>query len=237
MALRVCLNFAIIPLVEEVSRQSPLMIGLRSVKANALPMFVLWCLAVVLVLAYYRIPSVASVLNPLERVQSEYGVLAAFMNRVIFCGALPGAFMLCVKSLRPPRVGLVILAYCLWGGVLGVLFDWFCMFQVELFGTGTDWPTLIKKTALDQFVWNVLICTPAGALFFAWVSRDFHWRAPASLMSFVKLDCLTILVSNWMVWIPVMLAVYAFPTPLQIQLVGLASSFWMLVALKVGGSR
>lgn len=42
------------------------------------------------------------------------------------------------------------------------------------------------------------------------------------------------LVANWIVWVPVTVVVYAFPLPLQIQLVGLASSFWMLVALKSG---
>lgn len=214
-----------------------LRIGLASVRANVVPMAVLWCVAVALVVAYHHVPAVASALEPMGRWQSAHGELAAFANRVVFCGLLPSAFMLAQRSIRPPRVGRVILAYSLWGGVMGVLFDWLCMLQAWLFGTGTDGLTLVKKMVVDQFVWNVLFCTPAGALFFGWVSRDFRWRAPDSLAAFVGRDCLTILVSNWIVWIPVMLAIYAFPMPLQVQLVGLASSFWMLVALKVGGVR
>ena len=61
-----------------------------------------------------------------------------------------------------------------------------------------------------------------------------------SWRDFLLGDCLILLVANWIVWIPVSVAVYAFPLPLQIQLVGLASSFWMLVALRAaakGGVR
>ena len=216
---------------------TPIRIGLESVKANAVPMVVLWSVAVSLVVTYYRCPVVASLLEPFEKWQSTQGEFAAFANRVVFCGLLPGAFMVLMRSIRPPRVGRVVLACSIWGGLMGVLFDWFCVFQARWFGTGTDWMTLLKKTIVDQFVWNVLFCTPAGALFYSWVSRDFNWRVPDSLTSFILRDCLTILVSNWLVWIPVMLAIYSFPTPLQVQLVGLASSFWMLVALKAGGYR
>ena len=216
---------------------TPVRIGLESVKANAVPMVVLWCAAVSLVVAYYRCPVVASLLEPFEKWQFAQGEFAAFANRVVFCGLVPGVFMVLMRSIRPPRVGRTVLAYSIWGGLMGILFDWFASFQAYVFGAGTDWHTLVKKMIVDQFVWNVLFCTPAGALFYSWVSRDFRWRSPDSLTSFILRDCLTILVSNWLVWIPVMLAIYAFPTPLQVQLVGLASSFWMLVALKAGGCR
>lgn len=42
------------------------------------------------------------------------------------------------------------------------------------------------------------------------------------------------LISNWIVWSPVMAAVYLFPLPLQVQIVGLAGALWMLVALRSG---
>ena len=53
------------------------------------------------------------------------------------------------------------------------------------------------------------------------------------MCTFLMDVCLPMLVSNWIVWIPVMVVNYVFPLPLQIQLVGLASAFWMLVALRI----
>jgi len=212
-------------------------IGLASVKANALPMFVLWGVALATIWAYYRLPGAAEAFEPIVRWQTESGWMAAFANRVVFCGLVPGAFMAALPSIRPKHVGLVILAYALWGGIWGVLYDGFATLLVQWFGTGTDWATLAKKTLVDQFVWNVLLCTPAGALFYPWVARDFRRGERLSLGRFVCEDCVVILASNWLIWIPVMLAVYAFPLALQIQLVGFASSFWMLVALWTGGRK
>ncbi len=66
---------------------TPRRIGLESVKANAVPMVVLWCVAVSVVVAYYRWPVVASLLKPFEKWQSTQGEFAAFANRVVFCGS------------------------------------------------------------------------------------------------------------------------------------------------------
>ena len=212
--------------------KSPLAVGWAAVKLNAVPMVVLWLLAASTVAGYYFVPGVAAVLEPLRVWQTESGWVAAFLNRVIFCGLLPGVFLVSVKSIRPPRPLLTACVYSLWGGFWGVACDGFFTLQTAVFGSGTDAMTLVKKTLVDQLVWNVFICTPVNALFFPWAARDFRRGPRLDWRRFVWSDCLTLLVANWIVWIPVMVAVYAFPLPLQIQLVGLAGSFWMLVALR-----
>ena len=59
-------------------------IGWASAKANAVPMVVLWCLAAATVVAYYLVPGVAAVFEPLMRWQVESGWVAAFLNRFVF---------------------------------------------------------------------------------------------------------------------------------------------------------
>lgn len=196
-------------------------------------MVVLWALAAGAVGAYYCVPAQNALFEPLARWQVESGWIAAFLNRVIFCGIIPGVFLLCVKSIRPSRPLLTVAAYSLWGGLWGVACDGFYTLQNAVFGPGTDLATLVKKTLVDQLARNVFLCTPVNAVFFPWVARDFKRRPVRSCRDFVQ-DCLAMLVANWIVWVPVTVVVYAFPLPLQIQLVGLASSFWMLVALKSG---
>lgn len=217
-----------------------LVVGLHSVRANVVPMAVLWLAAVALVLSYHAVPSVAAVLEPLARWQTASGWAAAFLNRVVFCGLLPGVFMVTVPSIRPPRVGWVVLTYCLWGGLWGVITDGFFTLQQAVFGAGADFVTLTAKTLVDQFVWNVVICTPVNALFFAWVSRDFKSGPPIVWRRFLGEACLPMLVSNWIVFVPVTAVTYAFPLALQIQLGGFVGAFWMLVALRaaaVAGRR
>ena len=215
---------------------APVRIGVESVKANAVPMVVLWVLAVLMVLAFYHAPAADAMFGPLAKWQTQSGWLAAFLNRVIFCGAIPGIFLLGVKSICPSRPLLTVCAYSLWGGLWGVACDGFFTLQTAVFGAGTDLATLAKKTLVDQLVWNVFLCTPVNAVFFPWVARDFKRGPMRGYRDFVQ-DCLVLLVTNWIVWIPVTVIVYAFPLSLQIQLVGLACSFWMLVALRAAARK
>ena len=205
-----------------------LRVGLRSVRMNSVPMAVLWSLAGVLVLGYYRSPQVSAAVAPVARWQTESGWIAAALNRVVFCGLLPGCFLVAMPSLRPPKVAWTVAAYCLWGGLWGVACDAFFKLQTAVFGGGHDLPTLVGKVLVDQLVWNVLVCMPANALFFPWVESGFV------RLGSVRRGFLSMLIANWIVWAPVMVAVYAFPLPLQVQLVGLAGSLWMLVALRSG---
>lgn len=206
----------------------------RSVRANAVPMLVLWLLALLTVMAFYLLPASSAFFGSLATWQTERGWIAAFLNRVVFCGVIPGVFLLSVKSIRPPRPLLTVAVYSLWGGLWGVACDGFFTLQNAVFGSGAGLATLIKKTLVDQFAWNVLVCTPVNAAFFPWVARDFRRGPKRSCRDFLLVDCPVLLVANWIVWIPVTLAVYAFPLPLQIQLVGFACSFWMLVGLRAG---
>ena len=42
------------------------------------------------------------------------------------------------------------------------------------------------------------------------------------------------LIPNWIVWIPVSLAVFSFPFPLQIHVNGIVCTFWTLMCLQIG---
>jgi hypothetical protein len=42
------------------------------------------------------------------------------------------------------------------------------------------------------------------------------------------------LVMNWIVWIPVIFAVYALPQELQIQILGMVSAVWAVLCREMG---
>ncbi len=211
-------------------------IGIRSVRANAVPMVALWALAAATVWAYYAFPSVAAALEPLRKWQAEGGWWAAFLNRVFFNGLLPGVFLLAIPSIRPRHVLLVIGAQALWGGCWGVATDFFFRWLDVLFGSGRDMATLFCKMMADAFGFTLLISAPADAAFFFWAGRDFSfaraWRERPKRF-FLGL-VLPNLISNWCVWVPVSLAIFAFPLPLQVQLSGFAAAFWTLMCLQIG---
>ena len=215
---------------------NPWRIGWESAKANAVPMFVLWLLAVATVLAYYLLPGAAEAFEPLRRWQQEGGWRTAFLNRVFFLGLLPGVFLLAVKSLRPENPLATIVAQSLWCGMWGVLTDLLYRFQAFMFGGGADFSTLLVKTLFDQFVFTAFVNAPANAVFFFWVSHGFsvaRFRAERP-RQFVRGLVLPNLVSNWCVGIPTTFALYALPPPLQLQVSGFVYAFWILMCLQIG---
>jgi len=219
-----------------VPTASPWIVAVQSVRANVIPMVCLWSGAVLLLCLYYFIPGGAALFEPLMVWQTKGGCLAAFFNRVVFLALLPGVFLLSVRAIRPPRPYLTIFAYALWGGAWGVFDDVFFTFLVRCFGTGTDIGTLLLKTLVGQLVGTILVGLVPGTLFFRWVAADFSVaRVRAEWpQHFFRGACVSLLLANWIVWIPVNICTFAFPLPLQIQLVGLAGCFWMLVGLQTG---
>ena len=214
----------------------PWRVGWESVKANWLPMVVLWLLAAALVAGYPYVPCVRAALQPVFDFQTGGGWKAAVLNRIVFCGLLPGAFLLSIRSIRPPRPLLTVLANCVWMGSWGVASNAFFTLQALMFGSGHDIATLVAKVLVDKCVWSALLCVPLNSVFFFWEGRDFSFaRCRAEWpRRYLRQIYLPILLADFSVWIPVQFAVYVFPLPLQIQLVGFAGAFWSLVGLSSG---
>ena len=202
-----------------------------------MPMVVLWCLAAATVAAYYLVPGVAAAFEPLMRWQVESGWVAAFLNRFVFAGLLPGIFILSLPHLRPsvcPVVSIFVIG--VWCGLWGIATDAFFHLQAIWFGDGPELTAIFAKTVVDQFVWNVLLVTPSVATFYFWIACGYSFARMRRdwPKDWIRGVILPNLIANWCVWIPVVAAVYAFPRPLQIQVSGFATAFWVLMCLKIG---
>ena len=214
----------------------PLGVALASARANALPTAVLWAAGAATVLAWYFAPSAQAVFRPIARFHESCGLFATFVNRIVLCGLLPGAFLVAVKSLRPRRLWATIFANCIWVVVWGMIADGFFALQARVFGHGADFATLAAKVAVDKCIWSGCLTVPANSVFFFWEGRDFSLaRVRAEWpRSYWRDMYLPVLLSDWMLWIPVQFMVYQFPLELQNQLVGLAGALWTLLGLAVG---
>lgn len=204
-----------------------------------LPAVAFWIASALLAVAYLKVPLVARCLEPLMYFQSECGAFGAFVNRVVFCAVLPAFFWLIDGRLRPDRPWASFVAQALWAGTMGVICDAFFTLQAGWFGEGNAFSILIRKTLVDQFVWTVVFITPMNVLFYSWAGRGFPLSGLRlkDLGGLYREKYVPILVSNWCVWIPVILAVYAFPTPLQIQVSGFACAFWSLLCFRLGKKK
>ena len=215
----------------------PIKIGLESAKANVVPTLVIWSFALCLVLSYYFIPPVAERMGTVRTWQESFGWKAVVASRILFNGLVPGAFLLCVESIRPRRPFATIFAQAAFGCVIGLFCDAFFRLQSSWFGSTLELSTLVLKTQVDQFVWTVHVVSPVNAVFFFWVARDFSFRRVRQEWpkhGVISELVLPNLIPNWFVGIPAIFATYAFPLDLQIHVNGLVSAFWMLLCLQIG---
>ena len=208
----------------------------ESAVANAVPALVLWTFAAGLAAAYRLSPAVVSFLGPVAQWQERNGFASAFVSQFVFCGLVPCVFLLAVKSIATNRPVVKSLVQSLWCGIMGMACWWFYGVQAWLFGTGCDIATLLAKTVFDQFVWTAFFVSPLGSAFFVWLGCDFSVAATICTFrqGFVRRVVMPNLIANWFVWIPVVAAIYAFPRPLQIHILSLVASFWVLLCLQIG---
>ena len=66
-------------------------VGLASVRENRVPMVVLWASAAVTVLLYGLSPAFCGLMESLAGLQVKGGYFAALLNRLVFCGIVPGS--------------------------------------------------------------------------------------------------------------------------------------------------
>jgi hypothetical protein len=123
-------------------------------------------------------------------------------------------------------------------GLDGLVVDRLYHLEARLFGAQAALRTVVSKTAFDQFVftppWTVLI-----VLLFLLPQRQFKVGATlgALAQSFLWRRVLSILIPNWLFWIPMVSIIYALPVPLQFLLFIPVLGAWSLIVIFIATER
>lgn len=210
--------------------------GLASARENALPGIILWIVAAAIVAGYFLYPPVTAALERLGRIKAAGGFLYSAIATGIFGGLIPFAWRLFVNrgSPRDPdaapawQAGLFLCLFWTWKGVE---IDLFYRAQALVFGSGATPGTIIPKVLVDQFVYNPLWAGWTQVLAYWWVEQRFRASAltDRALWGTMGSRVVTILISTWGVWIPMVSIIYAMPGNLQIPLFNIALCFWSLM--------
>lgn len=210
--------------------------GIASVKENALPGLILWITAVAIVVGYYLVEPVTAFLGGVGRVKARGGFLYSAVSTALFGGFIPFLW----RRLRNPssfpapawRSGLFLSLFWAWKGIE---VDLFYRFQDILFGAGASAGVqasiIIQKVAFDQFVYNPLWAGWTQVLAYWWMENRFSRSSLADrdFWKSIPWRVVTVLISTWGVWIPMVSIIYAMPSVLQIPLFNIALCFWSLM--------
>lgn len=203
-----------------------------ALKNTLLPGLVLQFFAGMILVVYFLVPSTRMYFDFLGQLKHQYGYFYSCVATALFGGVIPFVYLLLSGKLSLVRSRAAAgLFYGVFWGLKGMEVDLFYRFQSTWFGSGNDLATLATKVAVDQFIYSALWAAPTITLSYLWMESGFDlkvwWRKLDAKFVVQKLP--TVIISNWLVWIPAVSVIYAMPIELQIPLFNLVLCFWVLL--------
>lgn len=204
-------------------------------RQNRLPCLVLNILVVGLVATYFFWPAAAGVWQSVAAFKTRWSFVFSLISTVLAAAVLPFLIQRLMGMLPEQDRTKRLVSLMLFWGYRGMEIDLFYRLQGLWFGHGNDAATLIKKVAMDQFVYSTLWAVPSYLIALRWVDCGCSWvRTRASMdRHFWTHTYPTVLVTNWLIWMPALAFVYSLPAPLQFPLFTIVMCFFILIATLV----
>lgn len=209
--------------------------GMRAARQSIKPAVFVWVLMACVATLYYAVPASQGFFSALNALQARMGLAFPFFGMGLSVGLMAEAVKVGMsREKRWTRTNTANAAFNLvMFGVLGVLQNYFYLLQVKMFGTGASLQVLLPKVIVDQFVWTVFLANPYQTILYLWKNQGFSWSKVVAKMSpfkpFWGTQVLPVLIANWAFWIPMVAIIYCFPDELQLPLVMLAVTIWVLL--------
>ena len=207
--------------------------GIRSVRRNWPPIVLLQITALILLWSYFTQEGFRQWLEYVGRLKADGGLVAAGLVGAIGAGLTPEiAKALVGKLKRLDRAWLEKTLYTAFVySLIGILVDVFYKVQAAAFGSGNAPATLAIKTAVDMLVFSPFLSIPMACTLFALFEQRFQADKMGKELrfQFYRRKIAPSLLLCWFFWTPVLLCVYAFPTPIQFPIAMIAEAAWSVL--------
>ena len=218
---------------EALRRERPWSAGLRAARANIVPGLIVQGLMLAVLLAYYFYQPTRDALNHLAELKARWGYGYSAVNGIVAGAVIPEILRILVFQkgrVRAVNFGNLLFSAPFWG-IMGMVVDLLYRCQAGWFGAEANFPVVVKKVLVDQFLYNPLYAAPVTAWLYDWKNRGFPMRGCGGFFTlrYYKDVVLPTLVATWGVWIPIVCILYSLPSLLQIPLFGLALSLWVIL--------
>jgi len=201
-----------------------------ALRHNLLPGIILQTIAVSLVLAYFYLPAAQPLFLFFTDMKRHYGLLYSLVATSIFGGIIPFLLLRMTGQLHG-HLGHEFLFYVVFWAAKGIEVDLFYTLQNHLFGSGHDLKTIVCKTMVDQFLYVAFWAAPCLTLIFLWKDQGFSLSRTRQRLDrdFFVMHIPTIIISNWLIWIPAVSMIYLMPPSLQVPMFNLVLCFFVLL--------
>jgi len=214
-----------------MSKNKLLKAAFLGMKQNFIPGIILQIFALSIVLMYYNLDFAEGFFKYISAMKKEYGYIFSAISTAIFGGIIPFILLSITGKIKKKFFIITFVFYVLVWMWKGIEVDAFYRLQGVLFG---DKPTIyvtLKKTFVDQFVYNPIWAAPSLTIVYLWRDCDFSFRKLKSQLNidFITFKVPSVLLSTWFIWIPAVLIIYQLPQDLQLPLFNIILCFWALL--------
>lgn len=204
----------------------------KAVRKNLIPGIAIQILALVLVGSYYLSPGVTAFWNNIADFKSGSGLVFAMISTAIFGGLIPFLYMLLTGRSGRKQLGANLAFVILYWAYRGGEVELFYQLQAWMFGDECSIPVIIKKVAVDQFVYNPIWATHIVIIGLTWQRCRFSLKTTIAVLrqNYWSVHFMAMMLSTWLVWIPAVSIIYCLPQSLQVPLFNLILCFFVLLA-------
>jgi hypothetical protein len=209
--------------------------GLAAARSQARPVLALQALVALVVAGEFLSADVDAFLRSAGAALDTLGLPGVFVAAGLTSGLLAEAAVVAVhqqgrwRAWNTPAAAFRFVLFGLNAVVVSVFYRW----QAEWFGDSASWPVLLSKLAVEQLLFAPLVCVPlqlgAGRLqALGFDARRLYGELDGA---FLRERYLPVLVTQWLFWPAVSLAIYSFPLVMQTPLFLLIGATWALLVV------
>lgn len=211
--------------------------GIAVVTRLWLPFVLIQFTGLVVVLAYFYVPSFARACDSVGMLKERLGLLFAAVTMPIAGGLVPELFKTITgvdRSITRERAARTLHNMVLFS-VAGVCVDLFYLLLGDWFAGVPPMVAIPSKVLIDQLIYTPIIGVPIIAV--SYTLRSTGYRPIAMLKQFspawYEREVLPVLVVGWAYWFPMTILMYTLPTALTFiyGLVANAASATLLTAV------
>lgn len=206
---------------------------MKAVRANLIPGLIIQTGMLAVVLAYYWHEPTRIWLNELAEWKARLGYLFSVTLGMFVGALLPEGLKVLVfqrGKVRRENFENFVFGTIFWG-FMGASVDTLYRLQTVWFGSAVTFSVLVKKVAVDQFLYNPLWAAPLSVWAYEWKNLGYTTAGMSGFftLGFYRAQILPVLIATWGVWLVMVTIIYSLPSLLQIPLFGLALTFWVLI--------
>jgi len=214
-------------------KSNPLLLGLQAARVNLVPALIIQTIMFALVAGFYWHPPTKAAMESLAAIKTTYGYFFSMTLAILGGAILPEIFVIgFFQRWKIHAVNFANLRFTIvYWAFDGLFVDALYRTLGNVVGNNANPGTVATKVLIDQFIINPLIFVPISLICYEWKHRNYDFKAMSDVFTwgYVKAKAIPTLVTSWCAWIPLLTAIYALPSPLQIPMFALALTIWVML--------